>query len=144
MTVRILLIDDNHTFLAAVKLFLGLERQAEVVGEAYDGYEALVKAREIQPDLVMLDINLPAINGLDVARRILSWSHAPHVVFLSMHDDSACREAANNPGASGFIGKADFGEQLLQMIGRIAARKAALASRPLTQVPGMPQRVAPW
>ena len=144
MTVRILLIDDNHTFLAAVKLFLGLELQAEVVGEAYDGYEALVKARELQPVLVLLDINLPAINGLDVARRILSWAHAPHIVFLSMHDDSAYREVANNLGASGFIGKADFGEQLLPMIGRIAARKAAPASRPLAQVPGMPQRVAPW
>ena len=115
-----------------------------MVGEANDGYEALVKARELQPDLMLLDMNLPAINGLDVAQRILSWAHAPHVAFLSMHDGSACREAANNLGASGFIGKADFGEQLLPMIGRIAARKAAPASRPLAQVAGMPQRIAPW
>ena len=115
-----------------------------MVGEAYDGYKALVKARELQPDLMLLDMNLPAINGLDVAQRILSWAHAPHVAFLSMPDDSAYRERANNLGASGFIGKADFGEQLLPMIGRIAARKAAPASRPLAQVPGMPQRVAPW
>ena len=70
--------------------------------------------------------------------------HAPHVVFLSMHYDSTYRKAANNLGASGFIGKADFGEQLLPMIGRIAARKVAPASRPLPQVAGMPQRIAPW
>ena len=72
VTIKILLVDDNRTFVAAVRQFLGAMPGAEVIGEAYDGHEALVQARQLQPDLVLLDINMPLINGLDVARRLLA------------------------------------------------------------------------
>lgn len=120
MTLKILLADDNKTFVTAVNQFLDMLPGAEVVGLAYDGHEALTKADELQPDLVLLDIAMPGLNGLEVARRLHAWPHPPHIVFLSIHDSAAYRDAAHELGAKGYVGKADFVVELLPIIERLA------------------------
>ena len=98
MTIKILLVDDNPVFVTAVWKFLDMLPGTEVVGQAHDGREALTKARQLQPDLMMLDIRMPELNGLEVARCMQSWPQPPRVVFLSMHDSVAYRAAAHDLG----------------------------------------------
>ncbi len=130
MTVKILLVDDNLTFLAAVKACLDKLPGVAVVGEATDGRDALVKAHALKPDLVLLDIVMPYITGLDVAGIIQTWPQPPRIVFLSMHDGLAYRAAARNLGVLGYVGKADFVAELLPIVERIVvAESGELESR---------------
>ncbi|GAB4218446.1 MAG: hypothetical protein Fur007_24310 [Rhodoferax sp.] len=116
MPLRILLVDDSPTFLASVKKFLAIQPQTQVVGEAYDGHQALQLAARVHPDLVLLDIVMPGPNGLDVARQLKTWAVAPHILFLSMHDNDSYRQAAKALGALGLVGKANFVADLLPIL----------------------------
>jgi len=116
MTLKILLVDDNPTFLATVKKFLGMLPGVEVVAEANDGPHALVLAEQLQPDLMLLDIVMPGPSGLDVAKTMRSWPQAPRVLFLSMHDNDSYRAAAQKLGAVGLVGKANFVAELMPII----------------------------
>jgi DNA-binding NarL/FixJ family response regulator len=123
MTLRILLVDDNQTFLLAVRQFLDLLPGMAVIGEAHDGIDALSQAAEQAPDLILLDIAMPRMNGLDVARHIQLWPQPPEIVFLSMHDNAAYREAALEL-ARAYVGKADFVAALLPILEQLAAEQA--------------------
>ena len=116
MTLRILLVEDNPTFLMAVCQFLDRAAGMRVVGLAHNGAQALALAAELQPDLVLLDIALPQMSGLEVARAMLAWPQPPRIVFLSMHDQAAYREAARDLGVQGLVGKADFVAALLPIL----------------------------
>ena len=120
MTVRVLLVDDNHTFLGAVRHFLLLLPQVEVVGEAHDGKSAVQLAAQVEPDLVLLDIVMPEMNGLEVAAALNRFAKPPHIVFLSMHDSASYRTAARELGALGYIGKGDFVVDLVPLIDRLS------------------------
>ncbi len=120
MTIRTLLVDDNKTFLTAVKNFLGTLPQVLVVGEAHDGQSALAQAAKLQPELVLLDIVMPDMNGLEVAAALRKTVPAPHIVFLSMHDSQSYRTAARELGARGYVGKGDFVADLEPLIDTIA------------------------
>ncbi|MHB8950305.1 MAG: LytR/AlgR family response regulator transcription factor, partial [Rhodoferax sp.] len=89
--IKILLVDDNLTFLAAVKKYLALLPNTRVVAEAHDGQQALAQATQWRPDLVLLDIMMPGMNGLEVAAVMQSWPRPPQIVFLSMHDNAQYR-----------------------------------------------------
>ena len=119
MTLRILLVEDNPTFLMAVRQFMDRAAGMRVVGLAHNGAQALALAAELQPDLVLLDMALPQMSGLEVARAMLAWPQPPRIVFLSMHDQAAYREAARDLGVQGFVGKADFVAALLPIIEKI-------------------------
>lgn len=134
MTVKILLVDDNPTFLGAVWQLLDMLPGVEVIGEAHDGREALVKAAELKPDLILLDVAMPEMSGVAVALRMKTWAQAPRIVFLSMHDNAAYREAAHNLGALGFVGKADLVDGLLPILERLVADDVAPA-RPVSPDP---------
>ena len=136
MTIRVLLADDNPTFLAAVRQFLSALALTDVAGEAHNGREAMELAASLGPDLVLLDIGMPEINGLEAARRMQQWQDPPQIVFLSMHNGQAYRDAARQVGAVGFISKADFVEELPRMIEAVETRMRQQAS---TQSPGGPQ-----
>jgi DNA-binding NarL/FixJ family response regulator len=116
MTLKILLADDNQTFLTSVKSVLAMFSQAEVVGDAHNGAQALEMAQRLQPDLVLLDIVMPGMTGLDVARIMKTWPQPPKVVFLSLHDNVFYRAAARELGALGLVGKANFVIELFPMI----------------------------
>jgi DNA-binding NarL/FixJ family response regulator len=108
MTIRILLVDDNVVFLAAVKSFLQMLDGVEVVAEAHGGRQAIALALQLQPDLVLLDIAMPDLNGLEVAKAMAESLLPPRIVFLSMHDNPSYRRAAKELGAFAYVGKGDF------------------------------------
>lgn len=119
MTTKVLLVDDNQTFISSLRLFLGMLPDMEVVGEAHDGLEAVNLAGKLQPDLALLDIALPVMNGLEVARRLQSLPRPPNIVFLSIHDDEDYRTAASSLGAAGYVSKADFVTELFPIVTRM-------------------------
>jgi DNA-binding NarL/FixJ family response regulator len=114
--IKILLVDDNRTFLSAVRNFLTLVPDVEVVAEAYDGAMALEQAARHRPDLVLMDIAMPGMSGLEAASAMNSFAPPPHIVFLSMHDDAYYRDAARDLGALGFVGKSEFVVELIPLI----------------------------
>ena len=122
MSLRILLADDNPTFLAVVRQFLTTLADTEVVGEAHNGREAMALAEALRPGLVLLDIGMPEMNGLEAARRMRQWAIPPFIIFLSMHNGQAYRDAAGAAGAIGFISKTDFCDELPPMIETLEAR----------------------
>lgn len=119
MTLKILLVDDNAAYLAAVCNLLGELPGVEVLGQAHGGREALRLARQMHPDLMLLDVAMPSMNGLEVARAMLGWTKRPCVVFVSMHDDPDYRAAANGLGAIGYIGKSDLTVELPPLLQRL-------------------------
>ena len=96
-----------------------LERLADarVVGEAADGWEAVQKALTLKPDLIVLDIGLPKLNGIKAANRILAIGHnSAKIIFLTQESDSDVVQAAFSTGAQGYVLKTDAGNQLLPAI----------------------------
>jgi len=126
--LRVLLADDNLTFLASVKKALAMLPHTQVVGEAYDGVQALALAHYFKPDLVLLDIVMPGKTGLEVAKTMQSWPQAPKILFLSMHDNDAYRSAAIAMGALGLVGKANFMVELLPIVASLACPRTVLPS----------------
>jgi len=125
MTLRILLVDDNQTFLTAVRQCLAMVPGTEVVGQACDGPDALAKAKVLQPDLVLLDIVMPQMSGLQVATQMQSWPRVPRILFLSLHDNDSYRAAAQELGAVALVGKANFVADLMPIVSSLAAQQAA-------------------
>jgi YesN/AraC family two-component response regulator len=121
MALKILLADDNLIFLTSVKSVLAMISQAQIVGDAHNGTQALEMAQRLQPDLVLLDIVMPGMTGLDVARIMKTWPSSPKIVFLSLHDNVYYRAAARELGAIALVGKANFVIELLPVIAALAA-----------------------
>ena len=121
VSIRILLVDDSLTFVGAVRQFLDMLPGADVVGESVDGNDALEKIRTLSPDLVLLDVTMPGMGGLELARTLRLWPKSPAVVFLSMHDATAYQSMALELGALAYINKSDFVVQLLPIIERMVA-----------------------
>src|SRR5512134_2681994 len=102
--IRVLLVDDHSAFLAVIEAELASLRQLTIVGYAGSGREALEQVRRLQPDLVLLDIAMPDMNGLEVARSIKALPHPIAVVLVSLHDTLAYRLASASL-ADGFVAK---------------------------------------
>jgi two-component system response regulator EvgA len=103
----VLIVDDHPSFRAVARLLLETEG-FEVVGEAPDGLSAVTAAGELQPDLVLLDINLPDIDGFEVAERLNSEGDAPAIVLTSSRDPADFGPLVSRSGARGFIPKSDL------------------------------------
>ena len=116
--VRVLLVDDHPTFLTVIEAELAALRQLTIVGYARSGREALEQIQRLQPDLVILDIAMPDMNGLEVARRIKAQPHPAAVVLVSMHDTPAY-QAAGASVADGFVAKDALDIDLLPVIARL-------------------------
>lgn len=127
MSIGILLVDDNQTFLATVSKTLHMLPNVTVLGQAHDGKQALAFAQQLQPDLMLLDIVMPGMSGLDVAKTMQTWPKAPKVLFLSMHDNESYRSAAKKLGALGLVGKANFVSELLPFIAGLTTSDSEVA-----------------
>jgi DNA-binding NarL/FixJ family response regulator len=115
-----MLVDDNLTFLTSVKTTLKLVSGTEVVAEAHNAAQALEMAQRLKPDLMLLDIVMPGQSGLEVVKTMQSWPQSPRVLFLTMHDNESYRAAAQDLGALGLVGKANFVAELLPIISNLA------------------------
>lgn len=116
LPIRVLLIDDNPKFLTAAAHFLATIPRVEVVGCGLSGQEGVEQATCLQPDLILMDVAMPGMNGLEATRQIKAKPNAPYIVMLTMYDDPEYRAAAERVGADGFITKSEFGIQLLPLI----------------------------
>jgi DNA-binding NarL/FixJ family response regulator len=114
--IRVLLIDDNPRFIAAASHFLATVPNVAVVGCALSGQEGLTQVTDLQPDLVLMDVAMPTLSGLEVTRQLKAQPNSPCVIILTMHDSREYRAAAEIVGADGFITKSEFGAQLLGLI----------------------------
>lgn len=114
--IRIFLVDDNLEFLEAATNFLKTDPQLEVVGQATSGHEALEQVGWLQPDLVLMDLTMPDMSGLEATRQLKSQPNAPRVAILTLHDNPEYRTRAEMVHADGFVPKSEVGTQLLPLI----------------------------
>jgi two-component system response regulator EvgA len=111
----LLIVDDHAAFRAAARRLLEQDGY-EVVGEAGDGQAALAAARDLRPDVVLLDVHMPGIDGFEVARRLSERADAPAVVMVSSRDGADFGRLVAQSGARGFIGKLDLSGPALDAV----------------------------
>ncbi len=116
MEVRILLVDDHTIVRDGLKALIASETDMEVIGEAADGPTAVQMALDHGPDVVIMDLSLPELNGVDATRRITRERPDIRVVALSMHDDAATVDKALRAGARGYVLKGSSIEDVVQAI----------------------------
>jgi DNA-binding NarL/FixJ family response regulator len=115
MAVRVLIVDDQEPFRLAARMVVDATDGFEVVGEAETGEASVEMARELSPDLVLMDVNLPGINGLDATRQILEDQADPVVVLLlSTYEEEEYAPRAAECGAAAYIPKSVFGPDRLE------------------------------
>ena len=117
--IRVLVVDDFEPWRDFVRSALKTQPGLQVVGEASDGLEAVQKSQELQPDLILLDIGLPTINGIESARRIKQLAPGAKILFASENSDVDVIHAALSNGARGYILKADAGHELLPAVAAV-------------------------
>ena len=113
-SIRVLVVDDYEPFRRVVCSRLESRPDLEVIGEASDGLEAVEKAQALKPDLILLDIGLPSLNGIEAARRISSLIPATTILFVSQISDADVVQEALSNGAIGYVWKQDAGIDLLR------------------------------
>ena len=121
MYIRVLLADDQPTIRQGLRLRLGLEPDIDVVGEASDGNDAVALATHLRPDVVIMDIAMPILDGIDATRELRTHAPSSAVVILSLHDDAATRNRARLAGAAAFVAKHEADHSLLEAIRGAAA-----------------------
>ena len=127
MTIRVLVADDQSMVRAGFRMLLGGEEDIEVVAEASNGLEAVDKASRFDPDVVLMDIRMPELDGLEATRRILAADDTARILILTTFDLDEYVYEALAAGASGFVLKDDPPEQLLAAIRTVAAGDALLS-----------------
>ena len=135
MTTRILLADDHVLFRSGVNTALSAHPDFQVVGEARDGLEAIELARELQPDLILMDVGMPNCNGLQATQQIKQ--EMPHIIvaILTVSDDDEDLYQAVRAGAAGFLEKGISASALRDKVERIIRGEAALSGQLAARIP---------
>jgi DNA-binding NarL/FixJ family response regulator len=126
---RILIADDHEVVRSGLRSILETQPDWEVVAEAADGKEAIVKAVETKPDVAVVDYSLPLINGIEVTRQIRRRLPRTEVLIFTMHDSEALIDELLRAGARGFLLKSDAKRHLLEAIQTLAAHKSFFTSK---------------
>ena len=120
--VRVLIVDDQPPFREASRMVVEMTDGFEVAGEAENGEEGVQMALALRPDLVLMDVQMPGIDGLEATRRIGKLDNPPHVVVMSTHESGDYQETALTAGADAFIPKSEFGMDALEELWRRVRR----------------------
>ena len=126
--VRILVVDDFDPWRQQVCSILGARPELRVVAEAADGLEAVQKAEELKPDLILLDIGLPSVDGLEAAGRICQLAPATKIIFVTQNSDKDMVQAALSRGAQGYVVKTDAASELLAAVAAVLGGDHFLSS----------------
>ena len=121
MPVRVLIVDDQEPFRLAARMVVELTDGFEVAGEAETGEDGVTMSADLDPDLVLMDVNLPGIDGLEATRRILATEDPPIVLLLSTYEEEEYAPRAAECGAAAYIPKAVFGPDRLEAAWRDAS-----------------------
>ncbi len=116
LRASVLIVDDHDVVRRGIRSVISGDPELDIIGEAATGEDAVRKADELKPDLVLLDISLPDISGIEVATRIGKLSTIPKILFLSQHDSIQVANEGLKAGACGFVAKADAAHELLEAI----------------------------
>jgi len=147
MRIRVLIADDQSMVRAGFRMLLSSDEDIEVVAEAADGMEAVEKAARFQPSVILMDIRMPELDGLQATRRILAADETARVLILTTFDLDEYVYEALRAGASGFVLKDDPPEQLLAAVRIVAGGEAllspAITRRVIRQFTRIPQPTAP-
>lgn len=114
--VRVLIVDDQLPFREASRMVVEMTDGFEVAGEAANGEEAVELAADLRPDLVLMDVQMPGIDGLEATRRIMTLDDPPHVLVMSTHESGSYEEPSLAAGAIGFVPKSMFSMDALEEI----------------------------
>jgi DNA-binding NarL/FixJ family response regulator len=127
-SVRVLVVEDFLPFRQFICSTLGKRQDLQVICEVSDGLEKVQKAEELQPDLVLLDIGLPKLNGIEAARRIRKLAPESKIIFLSQESDADVVEEALSSGALGYVVKTRAASELLAAAEAVIAEKQFVRS----------------
>ena len=126
--IRVLVVDDYEPWRRFVSTTLRKEPELQIVGQASDGLEAVQQAENLQPDLILLDIGLPSLNGIEAARRIREVSPTSKIIFVSENSSQDIVEAALRTGASGFVVKSNAASELFPAIETVLHEKQLVSA----------------
>ena len=128
MTIRVFVVDDHALVRAGMRMILSGETDIEVVGEADCGEDALPLIRKLVPDVVLCDLHLPGVSGLELTERILKGDHGTRVIVVSVLEDGPMPKRLLEIGASGYVGKGGDASELLRAVREVARGKRYLAN----------------
>jgi two-component system response regulator NreC len=114
--IRLLVVDDHAVMRDGIRALLSLHEDIEIVGEAATGQEAIEKARDLTPDVIIMDIAMPGMDGLEATRRILKANPREKILVLTQHDDKEYILSAIKAGSSGYVPKRALGSELVSAI----------------------------
>jgi DNA-binding NarL/FixJ family response regulator len=147
MNIRVLVADDQSMVRAGFRMLLAGEQDIEVVAEASDGLEAVAKAARFTPTVILMDIRMPQLDGIEATRRILAADDTARILILTTFDLDEYVYEALGAGASGFVLKDDPPEQLIAAVRTVAAGDAllspAITKRVIKQFTRIPRRTPP-
>lgn len=121
MSIRVILADDQIIMRKQLASLIDVEGDMEVVGEAEDGLTAVQRTKEVLPDVVLMDVNMPGMNGVDATRQIVTALPAVKVIGVSMSSERQLVEAMLEAGASGYVLKDSSGQELANAIHQVVA-----------------------
>lgn len=136
---NVLLVDDHAVVREGLRALLRTDRTLRIVGEAESGEEACARAAVLQPDVVIMDVSLPGMNGAESTRRLLQVSPASRVIALTAHDEPAYVRDLLDAGASGFVLKRSVLPQLTRAIEAVARGAVFLDPNLVQPVPSSPE-----
>jgi DNA-binding NarL/FixJ family response regulator len=113
---RLLIVDDHEIFRRGLRALLEPSSEWQICGEAVDGMDAVEQCRSLKPDIVVLDVSMPRLNGLEAARLIIKEKPEPQIVIITQHDSPQIRSAALEAGARAFVTKSAVGSELVSAL----------------------------
>jgi len=125
-TVKTLIADDDARFRQRIKELLASEPGMEIIGEAADGHDAVCKARELKPDLVLMDVRMPGMSGLDAARQLKAEMPGLKIIILTLYELEEYKEAAMASGVNHYIVKRSMLDELVPAIRSIGQARSLL------------------
>ncbi|HEY0506089.1 MAG TPA: response regulator [Lysobacter sp.] len=128
MSIRVFIVDDHALVRTGMRMILSGEPDIEVVGDVESGEEAMPLIRKLRPDVVLCDLHLPGLSGLEVTERVVKGDHGTRVIIVSVLEDGPMPKRLLEAGACGYVGKGGDASELLRAIREVARGRRFLAS----------------